>query len=147
MKFVCQLKIKNDPLNHHSAEVVWCGVLPGTWSVFRPCCISSERPESSERTAGPASSCCRFPLTESDSAASASPRLCCTPEDRQDVQGQRHSLSHLLFHLLLVSVVTRAWKEDTEKTPRRPSMLLEGRLVTARRLLGFGSSLPCRLDR
>lgn len=45
------------------------------------------------------------------------------------------------------AVLTRAWKEDTEKTPRRPSMLLEGRLATARRLLGLGSSLPCRLDR
>lgn len=43
--------------------------------------------------------------------------------------------------------LTRAWKEDTEKMPRRLSAILDGRLATARRLLGFGSSLPCRLAR
>lgn len=44
-------------------------------------------------------------------------------------------------------VPTRAWKEDTEKTPSRPSVVLDGRLATASRLFGLGSSEPCRLDR
>lgn len=118
----------------------WYSVLPGTWSLCWPCCVSSVCPEPSGRKTDPSS--CWVLLTESGSSASS--RLDCTPEDRPKVRPSQSPTMHLD---MLVAVLTRAWKEDTEKTPRRPSMLLEGRLATARRLLGFGSSLPCRLDR
>lgn len=42
---------------------------------------------------------------------------------------------------------TRAWKDDTEKMPRRPMDSLVGREATASRRFGFGSSPPCRLER
>lgn len=128
-------------------KTLQCYVLPQIHSVCRPCYVCSVHSEPSEKTAAP-SSCC-FLLTESDDGlASTSPHLDCTPDNR--VRRCRFCL-----HLSVVKMCKRtlsvfhtsAWKEDTEKTPRRPSMLLEGRLATARRLLGFGSSLPCRLDR
>lgn len=129
-----------------SETVVLAGVLPGTWSVGRPRCVCSVHPEPSERTAGPAS--CGVLPTESDTDASTSPRPDCTPEERREVRREIHrSQSEDGGRVSTAAVLTRAWKEDTEKTPRRPSMLLEGRLATARRLLGLGSSLPCRLDR
>lgn len=43
-------------------------------------------------------------------------------------------------------LITRAWKEDTEK-PRRPMESLVEREATERRGLGLGSSSPCRLHK
>lgn len=117
-----------------------------------PRSLRSACPDSSVRSAGPA------PGGSGPTAAAAaarSPHLDCTPENRASRQ-QQFSIQEMKYVLLFVLamhagifplVLTRAWKEDTEKTPRRPSMLLDGRLATARRPLGFGSSLPCRLDR
>lgn len=43
-------------------------------------------------------------------------------------------------------LITKAWKEDTEK-PRRPMESLVEREATERRGFGLGSSSPCRLHK
>lgn len=49
-------------------------------------------------------------------------------------------------HLRVEGLITRAWKEDTEK-PRRPMESLVEREATERRGFGLGSSSPCRLHK
>lgn len=60
---------------------------------------------------------------------------------------KKRAVTAVFYNSFWSRILTSAWKEETEKIPRRASAALVGRLAVASRLLGLGNSPPCKLAR